>query len=206
VLSPSGAILFCEDDASGDNDTHPLAPGFTNVDWLIGLSRDGVILFVFSGRETTPLALRHASSVPGFDCTQVAAKRSKRVLHSQADEIRAARRLGGAKHQTVALDLAQCMPAFSVIYRARCLLAKGVNIVQRVALETALGVTGEEILQRRMRDARFVEVGHRGRGMCRIARSPASHRLRCSAYPSFRYWRHHDSLTLLSQNGNTRPL
>ncbi len=41
-VSPSGAILFCEDDASGDNDTHPLAPGFANVDRLIGLSRDGV--------------------------------------------------------------------------------------------------------------------------------------------------------------------
>jgi uncharacterized protein len=41
-VSPSGAILFCEDDASGDNDPHPLAPGFANVDRLIGLSRDGV--------------------------------------------------------------------------------------------------------------------------------------------------------------------
>ena len=41
-VSPSGAILFCEDDASGDNDPHPLAPGFTNVDRLIGLSRDGM--------------------------------------------------------------------------------------------------------------------------------------------------------------------
>jgi secreted PhoX family phosphatase len=41
-VTPSGAILFCEDDASGDNDGHPLAPGFRNVDRLIGLSRDGV--------------------------------------------------------------------------------------------------------------------------------------------------------------------
>ena len=41
-VSPSGAILFCEDDASNDNDPHPLAPGFANVDRLIGLSRDGV--------------------------------------------------------------------------------------------------------------------------------------------------------------------
>jgi len=41
-VTPSGAILFCEDDASGDNDTHPLAPGFRNIDRLIGLSRDGV--------------------------------------------------------------------------------------------------------------------------------------------------------------------
>lgn len=41
-VTPSGAILFCEDDASNDNDPHPLAPGFANVDRLIGLSRDGV--------------------------------------------------------------------------------------------------------------------------------------------------------------------
>jgi hypothetical protein len=41
-VTPSGAVLFCEDDASGDNDPHPLAPGFANVDRLIGLSRDGV--------------------------------------------------------------------------------------------------------------------------------------------------------------------
>ena len=41
-VTPSGAILFCEDDASGDNDAHPLAPGFRNVDRLVGLSRDGV--------------------------------------------------------------------------------------------------------------------------------------------------------------------
>jgi hypothetical protein len=42
-VTPSGAILFCEDDASGaDNDTHPLAPGTVNVDRLVGLSRDGV--------------------------------------------------------------------------------------------------------------------------------------------------------------------
>lgn len=40
-VTPSGAVLFCEDDASNDADTHPLAPGFTNVDRLIGLSRSG---------------------------------------------------------------------------------------------------------------------------------------------------------------------
>jgi uncharacterized protein len=40
-VSPSGGILFCEDDASNDADTHPLAPGFANVDRLIGLSRSG---------------------------------------------------------------------------------------------------------------------------------------------------------------------
>lgn len=41
-VTPSGAVLFCEDDASSDNDAHPLAPGFRNVDRMIGLSRDGV--------------------------------------------------------------------------------------------------------------------------------------------------------------------
>jgi secreted PhoX family phosphatase len=40
-VTPSGAILFCEDDASADGDTHPLAPGITDVDRLVGLSRDG---------------------------------------------------------------------------------------------------------------------------------------------------------------------
>lgn len=40
-VTPSGAVLFCEDDASNDADTHPLAPGFTNVDRLIGLAPGG---------------------------------------------------------------------------------------------------------------------------------------------------------------------
>jgi hypothetical protein len=43
IVSPSGGVLFCEDDASGgDNDTHPLTPGQRNIDRLIGLSRAGV--------------------------------------------------------------------------------------------------------------------------------------------------------------------
>lgn len=41
-VTPSGNILFCEDDASGDNDTHELAPGITDVNRLIGLTRDGL--------------------------------------------------------------------------------------------------------------------------------------------------------------------
>lgn len=41
-VTPSGAVLFCEDDATGaDGDTHPLAPGITDVNRLIGLSREG---------------------------------------------------------------------------------------------------------------------------------------------------------------------
>ncbi len=34
--------MLCEDDATGaDDDTHPLAPGITNVNRLVGLSRRG---------------------------------------------------------------------------------------------------------------------------------------------------------------------
>ncbi|MGH8606368.1 MAG: alkaline phosphatase PhoX [Gammaproteobacteria bacterium] len=42
LVTPSGGILLCEDDASsGDGDTHPLAPGITDVNRLIGLTVDG---------------------------------------------------------------------------------------------------------------------------------------------------------------------
>ena len=40
-LTPNGGVLFCEDDAIGDDDTHPLAPGITNVNRLIGLGPKG---------------------------------------------------------------------------------------------------------------------------------------------------------------------
>jgi secreted PhoX family phosphatase len=41
-VTPSGGLLLCEDDAgSNDNDTHPLAPGISDVNRLIGLSRSG---------------------------------------------------------------------------------------------------------------------------------------------------------------------
>jgi hypothetical protein len=40
-VTPSGGILFCEDDASGDGDTHPLAPGITDVNRLVGMARSG---------------------------------------------------------------------------------------------------------------------------------------------------------------------
>ncbi len=36
-ITPRGGILFCEDDASGDGDGHPLAPGFSDVNRLIGM-------------------------------------------------------------------------------------------------------------------------------------------------------------------------
>jgi secreted PhoX family phosphatase len=42
LVTPRGGLLLCEDDASGaDNDTHPLAPGVTNVNRLIGLNGKG---------------------------------------------------------------------------------------------------------------------------------------------------------------------
>ena len=40
-LTPNGGALFCEDDAVNDNDTHPLAPGITNVNRLVGLGAKG---------------------------------------------------------------------------------------------------------------------------------------------------------------------
>jgi hypothetical protein len=42
LVTPRGGILLCEDDATGsDGDTHPLAPGITDVNRLIGISRRG---------------------------------------------------------------------------------------------------------------------------------------------------------------------
>ncbi len=41
VVTPRGGLLLCEDDASDDGDTHPLAPGITDVNRLIGLTRRG---------------------------------------------------------------------------------------------------------------------------------------------------------------------
>lgn len=41
VVTPRGGLLLCEDDASSDGDTHPLAPGVTDVNRLIGLTRSG---------------------------------------------------------------------------------------------------------------------------------------------------------------------
>ncbi len=42
LVTPRGGILLCEDDASSsDGDTHPLAPGITDVNRLIGLTIGG---------------------------------------------------------------------------------------------------------------------------------------------------------------------
>ncbi|MBW3610854.1 MAG: PhoX family protein [Actinobacteria bacterium] len=41
LFTPRGGIVLCEDDASGDGDTHPLAPGITDVNRVIGLEEEG---------------------------------------------------------------------------------------------------------------------------------------------------------------------
>ncbi|HEY9397125.1 MAG TPA: alkaline phosphatase PhoX [Burkholderiales bacterium] len=46
-ISPRGGILFQEDDASGDNDTHPLASGMRDINRLVGMGRFGE-LFEFA--------------------------------------------------------------------------------------------------------------------------------------------------------------
>jgi uncharacterized protein len=41
TVTPRGGLILCEDDASGDGDTHRLAPGIQDVNRLIGLSPAG---------------------------------------------------------------------------------------------------------------------------------------------------------------------
>lgn len=42
TVTPRGGLILCEDDAgSGDGDTHPLAPGITDVNRVIGISPYG---------------------------------------------------------------------------------------------------------------------------------------------------------------------
>ena len=41
VVTPRGGLLLCEDDASNDGDTHPLAPGISDVNRLVGLTLAG---------------------------------------------------------------------------------------------------------------------------------------------------------------------
>jgi secreted PhoX family phosphatase len=42
TVTPRGGLILCEDDAgSRDGDTHPLAPGITDVNRVIGISPDG---------------------------------------------------------------------------------------------------------------------------------------------------------------------
>ncbi|MEV4223035.1 alkaline phosphatase PhoX [Nonomuraea sp. NPDC049725] len=48
TFTPRGGIVLCEDDASEDDDPHPLAPGLTNVNRLIGLDPRGGEPFEFA--------------------------------------------------------------------------------------------------------------------------------------------------------------
>lgn len=40
-ITPNGSILFCEDDAVSDGDTHPLASGLNDINRLVGLGDKG---------------------------------------------------------------------------------------------------------------------------------------------------------------------
>jgi hypothetical protein len=46
-LTPNGGVLFCEDDAVSDDDTHALAPGLTDINRLVALGAKGEI-FTFA--------------------------------------------------------------------------------------------------------------------------------------------------------------
>jgi uncharacterized protein len=46
-LTPNGGVLFCEDDAISDADTHALATGVTNVNRLVALGAKGEV-FTFA--------------------------------------------------------------------------------------------------------------------------------------------------------------
>jgi secreted PhoX family phosphatase len=46
-LTPNGGVLFCEDDAVSDDDTHPLAGALTDINRLVGLGAKGEI-FTFA--------------------------------------------------------------------------------------------------------------------------------------------------------------
>jgi hypothetical protein len=66
-VTPSGGLLFCEDDASGaDKDTHPAAPGIVNVNRLVGLGRDGAP-FTFAANMLNDTELAGACFSPGGD-------------------------------------------------------------------------------------------------------------------------------------------
>ncbi|HWV88720.1 MAG TPA: alkaline phosphatase PhoX, partial [Burkholderiales bacterium] len=46
-LTPNGGVLFCEDDAVNDGDTHALATGVTDVNRLVALGAKGEV-FTFA--------------------------------------------------------------------------------------------------------------------------------------------------------------
>ena len=57
TVTPRGGLVLCEDDASGDSDTDPLAPGITEVNRLIGLTPEGgAFVFAVNTWSDTELA------------------------------------------------------------------------------------------------------------------------------------------------------
>jgi uncharacterized protein len=42
-ITPNGGVLFCEDDAVSDNDTHPLTGAMTDINRLVGLGAKGEV-------------------------------------------------------------------------------------------------------------------------------------------------------------------
>ena len=57
-ITPRGGVVLCEDDAgSADGDTNPLAPGITDVNRLVGLTRHGrAFEFAVNRLNSTELA------------------------------------------------------------------------------------------------------------------------------------------------------
>jgi uncharacterized protein len=68
-ISPNGGILFCEDDAVGGtpDDTHPLAPGITGINRLIGLGPKGepfeFAINIFSDSEFAGACFGHGGEI-----------------------------------------------------------------------------------------------------------------------------------------------
>jgi hypothetical protein len=55
--TPNGGLIICEDDASHDGDTYPLARGIPNVNRLIALGQDGIpSVFAVNIQNNTELA------------------------------------------------------------------------------------------------------------------------------------------------------
>lgn len=48
-VTPRGGLILCEDDASSDSDTNPLAPGIEDVNRLIGFPQSLLVLAFSTG-------------------------------------------------------------------------------------------------------------------------------------------------------------
>jgi len=62
-VSPRGGLILCEDDASSDSDLHPNAPGITDVNRLVGFSREGGV-FEFAVNRLNDSELAGATFSP----------------------------------------------------------------------------------------------------------------------------------------------